>query len=123
MTQKAGAGSNGTSSLVFSTSGSNYLFAWDTATDLPNTEDSTVYVRLQSSDTLTSSNLAASSVFAIDTLDPIISNLSITQSPGSDNVNIIYDLADNSGSNNTIQLLISSNGGSSWNVSDHHFVR
>ena len=60
--------------------------------------------------------ICRSSVFAIDTLDPIISNLSITQSPGSDNVNIIYDLADNSGSNNTIQLLISSNGGSSWNV-------
>jgi hypothetical protein len=116
MTQKSGVGSSGTSSLVFGASGSNYMFIWDVATDLPNIEDATVYVRLQSSDSLANSNLAVSSAFAVDTLGPVVSNLDTAQISNSGNVTITYDLSDNSGSNNTVELLISSNGGTSWSV-------
>jgi len=116
MTEKTGVGSNGITNLVFASAGTAYVFAWDVATDLPNQEHATVYVRLQSTDTLTASNLAASSAFNTDTLGPVISNISIGQTPGSDVVTINYDLADNSGANNNIVMQISSNGGSTWVV-------
>src|SRR3989339_182028 len=76
----------------------------------------TVYARLQSSDTLTSSNLAVTSAFSVDTIGPVVSNITVNQTPGTDNIVINYDLADNSGNNNLILLQISSNGGSTWTV-------
>jgi len=116
MTQKTGVGSNGTSSLIFSNTGTNYVFAWNAAADLPDIEDDTVYVRLQSSDSLVASNLFASSAFTVDNLGPVVSNISTSQSPGTDNVTINYNLADSSGSNNSVEMLISSDGGLTWNV-------
>ena len=116
MTEKSGVGSNGVSNLIFSSTGTTYAFAWDIATDLPNTEAPTVFVRLQSNDNLSSSNLAESSSFTVDTLGPVISNYNISQTPGSQNIAINYDLADNSGNNNTVVLQISSDGGTTWIV-------
>ncbi|MFA5125026.1 MAG: Ig-like domain-containing protein [Patescibacteria group bacterium] len=116
MTEKSGVGSNGTSSLIFSSVGTAYIFAWDIATDLPNQENSTVYVRLKSSDTLADSNLAVSSAFYADTLGPVISNIDLTQTPGTGLAVIIYDLIDNSGASNTVSLLISNDGGLTYTV-------
>ncbi|MFA6594378.1 MAG: hypothetical protein WCT16_03950 [Candidatus Buchananbacteria bacterium] len=116
MTEKSGAGSNGTSSLVFASAGTAYIFAWDAASDLPNQENSTVYVRLKSSDAIADSNLAASSAFYTDTLGPVITNIDLTQTPGTGLASITYDLTDNSGANNTVDLLISDDGGLTYTV-------
>ncbi len=116
MTEKSGVGSDGTSNLIFASTGTVYTFAWDIATDLPNTGDSTVYVRLQSSDTIAGSNVATSSAFAIDTLGPVITNMQMSQTAGTDLLTFTYDLADSTAANNTVTLLISSNSGSTWVV-------
>ncbi|MFA6228503.1 MAG: Ig-like domain-containing protein [Patescibacteria group bacterium] len=116
MTEKLGVGSNGTSSLIFASAGTAYVFAWDIAIDLPNQENSTVYARLKSSDALADSNLAASSAFYADTLGPVVSNIDLTQAPGTGLAAITYDLSDNSGASNTVSLLISADGGLTYTV-------
>ena len=116
MTEKGGVGSSGTSTLLFTSGGGSFVFAWDVATDLPGVEDSTVYVRIQSSDTLASSNLAKSSAFAVDNAGPVISNFAISQTPGTNNVVIEYDLTDNTGSDNIVEINISEDSGSTWAV-------
>jgi len=116
MTEKIGVGSSGTSSLTFASTGTAYVFAWDIAADLPNSENLTVYVRLRSTDGLTNSNLAQSSAFYADTRGPVISNINVSQATGSSVVTINYDLSDSAGSNNTISIDLSSDGGSTWTV-------
>ncbi|MFZ2310769.1 MAG: hypothetical protein WAW11_04485 [Patescibacteria group bacterium] len=116
MTEKTGVGSNGVNNLIFASTSTNYTFAWDVATDLPNQEQSTVYVRLLSTDTITNSNLAASSAFYIDTRGPIISGLNIYQTPASNIITFEYNLNDSAGSNNTINLEISDNGGATYTI-------
>ncbi|MFA6410690.1 MAG: Ig-like domain-containing protein [Candidatus Buchananbacteria bacterium] len=116
MTEKAGVGSSGTSGLIFSSTGTAYVFAWDVATDLPNQEQATVYVRLVSTDTLTASSVAGSSAFYIDTRGPIISGLTIAQTPNSDIVTFEYNLADFSGADNTVTLEISDDSGLTYAV-------
>ncbi|MCX6778671.1 MAG: Ig-like domain-containing protein, partial [Candidatus Magasanikbacteria bacterium] len=117
MTEKTtGAGSNGVSGLIFASTGSSFIFAWDVGTDLPNTEDATVYVRLKSTDTLVDSNLAVSSALAIDTLGPVVSNINVSQNPNSSFVNVGYNLADNSGGSITVELLISDDNGATYTV-------
>ncbi len=116
MTEKAGVGSDGVSGLVFASGGSSYTFGWDIATDLPNTGDPTVYVRIQSTDTLANSNLAVSSAFAIDTLGPVISNITTGQTPGTNTLTFGYDLIDDSVTGNTVALEISSDSGATWVV-------
>lgn len=116
MTQKTGVGSSGTSTLIFNSSGSNYTFGWDIATDLSNTEDPTVYVRLESTDGLASSNLVVSSAFAVDTLGPVVSNINVSQNPSSNIVNISYDLTDNSVGTIATELLISDDNGATYTV-------
>ncbi|MBT3949162.1 hypothetical protein HOF40_03680, partial [Candidatus Parcubacteria bacterium] len=116
MTEQSGAGSSGTSTLLFTSGGDSFVFAWDANTDLPGVEDSTVYSRLQSSDTLVSSNLVQSSAFSIDNSSPVISNFDISQTPDTNNIVIEYDLSDNTGSGNTVEVGISEDGGSTWVV-------
>lgn len=116
MTEKAGVGSAGTDNLLFTAAGTNYVYAWDVATDLLNQEQPTVYVRLKSNDGIIDSNQAGSSAFNVDTLGPVISNISIGQDPGSSLIKINYDLADSGGIDNQINLQISDDGGVSWTV-------
>jgi hypothetical protein len=116
MTEKIGVGSDGTSNLNFSSTGTTHTFIWDVATDLPNQEQTTVYVRLLATDTLTSSNLAVSSAFYTDTRGPVISNIIVSQNPGSSLVNFRYDLNDSAGANNNISLEISDDNGISYNI-------
>jgi|GEM_PF-1249438 hypothetical protein len=114
MTEKTGAGSNGTSSLVFLPSDSSYKFVWDSAANLPDVEDSTVYVRLRSNDAQINSNLAVSSALEIDNKLPVVSSVSATQNVGAKTVAITYNLADANNSN--VQIEISSDGGATWAV-------
>ncbi|MBI2475072.1 exo-alpha-sialidase [Candidatus Uhrbacteria bacterium] len=116
MTEKSGVGSDGTSGLIFTSSGAAFTFGWDIAADLPNTGDQTVYVRLQSTDTLANSNMATSSAFAVDTLGPVISNIQISQAPGTNIMTFTYDLSDSTAANNTVTLQISSDAGLTWTV-------
>lgn len=116
MTEKSGVGSSGTGSLVFASGGASFTLAWDASADLPNQENPTTYVRLRSSDTLANSSLVVSSAFAVDTHGPVISNITTSQTPGSSLITVQYNLADISGSNNNVQLFISSNGGSTFTV-------
>jgi hypothetical protein len=116
MTQKAGVGADGISGLAFTSSGHSFVFAWDLAADLANFGSSTVYVRLQANDGLTSGNLATSSAFSVDTLGPVISNINIGQIPGTDGLTIHYDMVDNSGTNNSVEALISDDSGATYTV-------
>ena len=116
MTEESGVGSNGTSTLLFTSGGASLVFAWDVGTDLPGVEDSTVYTRLQSTDTLLASNLSQSSAFAIDNLGPVVSDFNISQTPSTNNIVIEYDLSDNTGSGNIIELQISEDSGSTWDI-------
>jgi len=116
MAEKSGVGSDGVSGLPFASGGKNLMFAWDVGADLPNVEDSAVYVRLQSNDFVTASNLAASAAFAVDTAGPVIANLSATQNSGADNISIGYDLADGAGSNIAVALSISDDSGATYAV-------
>ncbi len=116
MTQKSGVGSSGVSSLIFSSTGTNFIFAWDIATDLPGYESSAVRIRLKSNDGLTDSNLAQSSAFAVDAKAPVVSGISASQAPSTGIFTFEYTLADNSAASNTISLQISDDSGSTWTV-------
>jgi hypothetical protein len=116
MTEKLGVGSSGVASLPFTASGASLVFAWDVGNDLPGAEDSAVYARLQSNDSISNSNIADASAFAINTAGPVISNLAVSQTSGTDSVVIGYDLADGAGSN-TVVLSVSDDSGTTWNIS------
>lgn len=116
MTEKSGAESDGVIDLPFNSGSQSFTFVWDVGLDLPNTEDSSVYVRLQSNDSITDSNVAVSAAFAIDTAGPAIANLSATQTASTDNVSIQYDLTDNSGAGNMVVLALSSDSGATFDV-------
>lgn len=116
MTEKSGVGSNGTTGLNFTAAGAALVFAWNAAADAPNAESPAVYVRLQSSDSITSSNLGVSSAFALDTAGPMISNIRASQASSTSVINIAYDLADGAGTSNTVELLVSGDGGLTYNI-------
>lgn len=116
MTEKTGVGSSGITDLNFNNTGAGLKFAWDVGLDLPNVEDSAVYVRLQSNDGITNSNMAVSAAFMVNTAGPVISNISATQTAGTNNVFISYDLADSAGANNVVALSISDDSGATYNV-------
>lgn len=116
MTEKSGVGSSGISGLAFSSFGAALMFAWDVNADLPNTEDSNVFVRLRSTDSTSNSNTAVSSAFVVDTAGPVVSNVTAVQTPATESVAISYDLSDSAGSNNIVELLISDDSGVSYDV-------
>ncbi|MCX6779181.1 MAG: hypothetical protein NTU97_03040, partial [Candidatus Magasanikbacteria bacterium] len=114
MTEKAGVSSNGVSNLVFLPTGSAYLFAWNSATDLANIEDSTVYVRLRPNDSLINGSTVTSAALEIDNKLPVVASVVPAQNAGARTVAITYNLTD--ANNSTVELNISSDGGSTWNV-------
>lgn len=116
MTERVGGGSDGISDLPFTSAGDNFIFEWDVGLDLPNVEDTSVYVRLESNDSVTNSNIAVSSAFVVNTAGPVISNITASQTAGTDNVAITYDLADGAGANNTVVLSVSDDSGAAYNV-------
>ena len=117
MTEKLGKGGDGVAALAFSNGGASLVFTWDVGADLPGVEDSSVYVRLQSNDSVTNSNIAVSSAFIVNTAGPLISNLQVGQTPLTNSVVITYDLADGAGANNVVVLSVSDNSGATYSVS------
>ena len=69
----AGGASEGLTGLTStSTPGTGHIFVWDSATDLPNTEDSTIYLRIRPNDgTIDASSWATSTAFGIDNVAPL----------------------------------------------------
>ncbi|MFA6145960.1 MAG: hypothetical protein WC697_01335 [Patescibacteria group bacterium] len=116
MTEKSGVGSDGVTNLAFNSSGTNLVFHWDVGADLPDVEDSAVYVRLESNDSVTNSNIAVSSAFVVNTAGPVISNISVNQISNTNNVTITYDLADGAGANNIVVSSVSDDSGATYNV-------
>ncbi len=119
MTPKPERG-DGVSNLAFTSGGANFGFSWDVGTDLSDIEDSSIYVRLQSSDNITNSNLAVSGAFNVDTKGPVVSNIQASQTIGTNNVIITYDLADGAGANSTVVLTVSDDSGATYNVLATH---
>ncbi|MDD4901449.1 MAG: hypothetical protein PHS62_05140, partial [Patescibacteria group bacterium] len=116
MTEKTGGLSDGVTALPFSGSGENLTFVWDVGADLPDLEDSAVYIRLEANDSISNSNLAVSSAFTVDTAGPVVANIRAAQTLGADEAVIIYDLADSAGADNVVALSISDDSGATYNV-------
>jgi hypothetical protein len=107
---------SGITGLTSSPSGVAHTFVWNALMDLGNTYNATVYVRLRANDNITDGDYATSSVFAVDYLWPYISNVSATQMPSSSDIQINYDVFDNTADNILVELQVSSDGGSTWTV-------
>lgn len=116
MTERSGVGSDGVNDLIFSTTGTIFTFAWDANFDLPNVEDSSVFVRIGSSDSLLSSGAAQSGSISVDNRGPVVSNIIVSQNPSTSTFNFDYDLSDNSISGMIVQMAISADGGTTWTV-------
>ncbi|MFA6228504.1 MAG: hypothetical protein WC668_04985 [Patescibacteria group bacterium] len=114
MTEKSGAGSNGTANLIFLPTGSAYSFVWDSGADLPSLETTTAKIRLRGNDTLTDGSLVASANFSLDNKAPVVSDVTASQNAGARTVAITYNLTDANSS--LIQIDISGDGGSTWTV-------
>lgn len=67
-----GSGGDGLTGLASAVSpGTNHVFVWDSATDLPTTEDSTVYLRVRPNDgTDSAGSWTSSNSFGIDNVAP-----------------------------------------------------
>jgi hypothetical protein len=61
---------SGSGDMTFTNSWADYTYIWNVGTDLPNTEDDTVYARLKVNDGGKDSNQWAETVFTIDTKNP-----------------------------------------------------
>jgi len=110
---------DGVSSLTASPAGINYTFVWDAGSDLGNVYDGTVYIRLKANDGIDDSGFGVSPSFAVDVKKPVVSMISAAQATdGSKIVTINYNLADDTTSGLLVEIDISSDGGSSWTVTD-----
>lgn len=116
MTEKSGAGSDGVAGLAFISSGASLVFAWDVGIDLPGVEDSSVYARLESNDSIANSNIAVSPAFVVNTAGPVVSNVQAIQTPGIGDAVITYDLSDGAGANNAVAMSVSDDSGATYNV-------
>lgn len=107
---------SGITSLGSSPAGTAHTFAWDARSQLGSIVTSTVFVRLRANDGIANSGFVTSSVFSIDYLAPTVSNVSALQTTSTTMVSISYDLSDNTSSSLNVELQISGDGGSTWDV-------
>ncbi|OGH92790.1 MAG: hypothetical protein A2563_03930 [Candidatus Magasanikbacteria bacterium RIFOXYD1_FULL_40_23] len=107
---------SGINNLLSSPVGVAHTFVWNALADLGSTYNSSVYVRLRANDGIADGPYATSTIFAVDYVVPTVSNLSAAQDLGSASVRFVYDLFDNTSSDLFVELLISDDGGSTWNV-------
>jgi len=91
-------------------------FTWEAGTDFPNQTSATMRVRVRAIDTYgNSGSFAQSSAFSLDSAPPALTNIHATQTLGTNQVSIVYDISEFS-TTSTVALDISSDGGISWNV-------
>lgn len=72
-TATQGSGGDGTTGLASSSGGTSHTFVWDTATDLPTTEDSTVYIKITPSDGGGGLSAYTTDSFGVDNVNPTVS--------------------------------------------------
>ena len=108
---------DGISTLSSSPTGEDNVFAWDAVNDLVGTYDETVYIRLKPDDGLEEGGTQVSSAFTVDANAPVVSNVSVEQVAGSNDVEISYDLSEESG-DIIVEMDISDDGGLTWAVVD-----
>ncbi|MDD4351567.1 MAG: right-handed parallel beta-helix repeat-containing protein [Candidatus Gracilibacteria bacterium] len=79
----AGGASEGLTGLAGSSyPGTDHVFIWDTDTDLANTEDDVVYIRIRANDgSLNAVSWVTSTSFGIDNVSPTISTASVLSVP------------------------------------------
>ncbi|MBP7671147.1 S-layer homology domain-containing protein [Candidatus Gracilibacteria bacterium] len=99
--------------------GTDNTFVWDTCADIGNNYDTSVYVRFTPNDgTTAGATSTINTPFAVDCAIPIITNVTASQTSGSRNIAITYDLADDSGTDLLVAFDISEDSGATWNVTD-----
>lgn len=91
-------------------------FIWDAPVDFAGQASSQMKVRVRATDYYgNAGSFAASSAFTLDTADPVISNLTASQTTNSTTVQFSYDLSD-AQATASVTVQISSDSGSTWTV-------
>ncbi|PKM98895.1 MAG: hypothetical protein CVU79_01195 [Elusimicrobia bacterium HGW-Elusimicrobia-3] len=98
-----GTGGDGSTGLAASASpGTQHKYAWNSASDLPDTEDSTVYIRLAPYDSYIEGSWATSNAFAIDNKAPAVATtIALAATPVSGDASFQLDAAFTEGNPNT----------------------
>ncbi|MBI2475070.1 hypothetical protein HYV69_01460 [Candidatus Uhrbacteria bacterium] len=119
MTAATGDGlHSGVTGLTSSPVGISHTFVWDAFSQLGAVYNTTVYVRLRANDGVGNGAYATSTAFTVDYVNPVVSNVVALQTAGSTNVQITYDLTDNTSDNLLVEIYISDDGGATWAVTD-----
>ncbi|MFC1700839.1 Ig-like domain-containing protein [Patescibacteria group bacterium] len=113
---------DGISGLSSSPIGVSHTFAWDAQADVGNIYDSSVYIRMRANDGIVNGSYTYSSAFLIDYAVPVISNVSVVQAEGTTTIDITYDLTDNTGNDLEVEIDISDDSGSTWDVIDDSVI-
>jgi hypothetical protein len=72
-TATQGSGGDGTTGLTSSSGGTSHTFVWATTTDLPTTEDSTIYIKITPSDGGGGLTAYTTDSFGVDNVNPTVS--------------------------------------------------
>ena len=116
-TMTAAPGGDGLTNLEANSGGSAHTFVWDAKANLGDLYDGTVYIRMRVNDGDDDSAYSSSAAFAVDSKNPIISNVVAYQEmDGSGIVTVNYDLSDDNPSGILVELEASSDGGITWTV-------
>jgi hypothetical protein len=107
---------SGIISLSSSPAGLGHAFVWDARTDLGNIFSNTIYIRLRANDGIGDSDYQISPAVNVDYVSPVVSGVTAGQTPASANVQIGYDLSEDTPSNILVELQVSSDGGLNWTV-------
>jgi len=83
-TATKGTGGSNITGLTPGPSGTSYSFIWDTATDLPTTEDTTVYIKITPSDGGGGLTAYTTSSFGVDNVLPTLSQTTAVTNPTDD---------------------------------------
>lgn len=109
---------DGVSSLTGSPGGTEHTFVWVPCNDWDTYEDS-VSIRLTPHDGDTAGDTATiASPIAFDCAAPVVSNVTASQTPGSNDIVISYDVSDDNSTNLTVELDISDDRGRTWDVTN-----
>ena len=99
------------------TPGAGKSIIWDASADFPNRDESDIRVRVRAIDAFANnSGNVESSDFTLDTLGPVVSNVTGVQTLSSESVVFTYDLSDSVAVD--VEIDISDDGGSTWDVTD-----
>jgi len=107
-TDPAHSGVNG---LSASPIGAAHTFVWDAKAQLGKIYSTSTYLRMRANDGIANGVYATSSVFSLDYVNPVVSNVSSSEVLNTNDVAITYDLFDNTTSSLAVDLQVSADGG------------